>query len=269
MTSFETIIFEKVDDIGIITLNRPERFNAVSDQMTAELASAIDGLNKDDTTRALIITGAGQAFCAGADFKKGEAALGWASETATPEAFMRGYRDIVPRLICGLQALNVPTIAAINGVAVGLGCDMCLACDIRIACENTKLASIWIKRGFIPAAGGFWMLPRLVGVGRAAELIFSGRFVEAEEGERIGLYNKVVPALSLKNEAIKMAQSFTQNPPVGLKLTKMMLYRGLSMDFRTGIELAGAVQAVAHSTEDHIEAINAWREKRPPKYKGK
>ncbi|MBU2608329.1 MAG: enoyl-CoA hydratase, partial [Chloroflexi bacterium] len=123
--------------------------------------------------------------------------------------------------------------------------------------------------GLIPAAGGFWLLPRLIGLGRAAEIIFSGRFIQAEEGERLGLYNRVVPSTSLISEAIALAKSFTENPPIGLKFAKMMLYRGLSMDYRSGIELAGAVQAIAHGTEDHSEAINAWREKRKPSYKGK
>lgn len=268
MKKLETIIREKVGNIGIITLNRPDKFNAVNERMTQELLGVVEGLNQDESTRALIITGAGSAFCAGGDFTKG-GGLDWASETSTPEEFLRGYRDSVPRLMCGLQALNVPTIAAINGTAVGLGCDMTLACDIRIACENTRLSSIWVRRGLIPAAGGFWLLPRLVGLGRAADIIFSGRFIEAEEGERIGLFNRVVPAASLRSEAIKMAEGYLQNPPIGLKLAKMMLYRGLNLDFRSGIELAGAVQSVAHSTEDHAEAINAWREKRKPRYKGR
>jgi len=268
MADFQTIIFQRENDIGIVTLNRPEKFNAVNQKMTEELISLVGGLNEDKKTRALIITGAGQAFCSGGDFSK-EGGLDWASESSTNETFMSGYRETVPKIMCGLQALNVPTIAALNGVAVGLGCDLALACDIRIACENTKLSAIWIKRGLIPAAGGFWMLPRIVGLGRAAEIIFSGRAVQAEEGERIGLFNKVVPASSLKSEAIALAQSFTENPPIGLKLAKMMLYRGLSLDFRSGIELAGAVQAVAHSTEDHTESINAWREKRKPVYKGR
>jgi len=268
MADFQTLILEREDDISIVTLNRPERYNAVNELMIQEIIGLIESLNQDKQTRALIITGAGEAFCSGGDFKK-DASLEWASELSTDEAFMSGYREVVPRIMCGLQALNVPTIAALNGVAVGLGCDMALACDIRIACENTKMASIWIKRGLIPAAGGFWMLPRIVGLARAAEMIFSGRFIQAEEGERIGLFNKVVPSTSLRSEAIAMAKSFTENPPIGLKFAKMMLYRGLSMDYRSGIELAGAVQAIAHGTEDHAEAINAWREKRKPSYKSK
>ena len=268
MADFKTIILEQENDIGIVTLNRPERFNAINQKMSEELISLIESLNEDKKTRALIITGAGQAFCSGGDFSK-KSQLEWASELSTGETFMSGYRETVPKIMCGLQALNVPTIAALNGLAVGLGCDLALACDIRIACEHTKLAAIWIKRGLIPAAGGFWMLPRIVGVGRAAEIIFSGRFVEAEEGERIGLFNKVVPSPSLRSEAIALTQSFTENPPIGLKFAKMMLYRGLSLDFRSGIELAGAVQAVAHTTEDHAEAINAWREKRKPLFKGR
>lgn len=270
MKNFETIIWEKVEDTGIITLNRPDRFNAVNDRMIQELLTVVGGLNRDDSVRALIITGAGdKAFCAGADVKKDDAALDWDSDTTTPQAFMQGYRDTVPALMCGLQSLNVPTIAAINGVAVGLGCDLTLSCDLRIACENTRVASIWIKRGVIPAAGGFWLWPRVVGLGRALDIILSGRFIEAEEGERIGLYNRVVPAHSLRSGAIEMAKTYTANPPIAIKLAKMMVYRGLNMDFRAGIELAGAVQTVAHTTEDRAEAINAWREKRQPKFKGR
>ena len=268
MADLQTVIVEKENGICLVTLNRPERFNAVNEQMTQEISGLLGGLNEDKSIRALIITGAGKAFSSGGDFKK-DSALDWASETSSGETFMSGYREIVPRIMGGLQSLNVPTIAAINGPAVGLGCDMSLACDVRIACENTRLSPIWIKRGLIPAAGGFWMLPRIIGLGRAAELIFSGRFIEAEEGERIGLFNKVVPATSLRAEAIALAQTFTENPPIGLKFAKMMLYRGLSIDYRTGIELAGAVQAIAHTTEDHTEAMNAWREKRKGVYKGK
>lgn len=270
MEKFKTILWEKVKDIGIITLNRPERLNAINTQMTRELLTVIEGLNADSTVRALIITGAGdKAFCAGGDVKIADAALDWNTDTVSPDTFMQGYRDTVPRLMCGLQGLNIPTIAAINGFAVGLGCDLTLSCDVRIACRTTRLASIWIKRGTIPAAGGFWLWPKIVGLGRALDIILSGKFVDAEEGERIGLYNKVVPLRSLRSEAIKMASSYTANPPIAIKLAKMMVYRGLNIDFRSGIELAGAVQAVAHATEDRNEAVNAWREKRRPKFKGR
>jgi enoyl-CoA hydratase/carnithine racemase len=268
--NFEAIIWEKVEEIGIITLNRPDRFNAVNDQMIQEVCSVVDGLNKDDSVRALIITGAGdKAFCAGADVKKDDKALEWDKDTAPPETFLQGYRDTVIPMMCGLQGLKIPTIAAINGIAVGMGCDLTLSCDLRIACEKTRIASIWIKRGLVPAAGGFWLWPRIVGLGRALDIIFSGRFIEADEGERIGVFNRVVPANSLRSEAIKMAKGYTVNPPIALKLAKMMVYRGLNMDFRTGLELAGAIQTVAHTTEDRNEAINAWREKRQPTFKGR
>jgi enoyl-CoA hydratase/carnithine racemase len=268
--NFETIIWEKVEEIGILTLNRPERFNAVNDTLIREVISVVDGLNKDNSVRALIITGAGdKAFCCGADVKKDGQRLAWDKEDAPPESFLQGYRDSVVPIMCGLQGLNIPTIAAINGAAVGIGCDLSLSCDIRIACENTKIASIWVRRGVIPAAGGFWMWPRIVGLGRAMDIILSGRFIQAEEGERIGLFNKVVAAKDIKSEAIKLAQTYTANPPIALKLAKMMVYRGLNMEFRTGIELAGAVQTVAHLTEDRNEAMDAWREKRKPNFKGR
>jgi enoyl-CoA hydratase/carnithine racemase len=270
VNNFEAIIWEKVEEIGIITLNRPDRFNAVNDQMIQEVCSVVDGLNKDDSVRALIITGAGdKAFCAGADVKKDDKALEWDKDTAPPETFLQGYRGTVIPMMCGLQGLKIPTIAAINGIAVGMGCDLTLSCDLRIACEKTRIASIWIKRGLVPAAGGFWLWPRIVGLGRALDIIFSGRFIEADEGERIGVFNRVVPANSLRSEAIKMAKGYTVNPPIALKLAKMMVYRGLNMDFRTGLELAGAIQTVAHTTEDRNEAINAWREKRQPTFKGR
>jgi enoyl-CoA hydratase/carnithine racemase len=254
------VLFKKQDNIGIATLNRPKVYNAFNDQILDELAAVIAEVGRDETIRALILTGAGKAFCAGRDVTELE---------SNPAVFHAWYRKWIPILVSGLQNLRVPTIAAINGFAVGMGCDTALACDVRIACENTRIASIWIKRGLVPAESGFWLLPRIVGLGRAAELIFSGRFVEAEEGERIGLFNKVVKASNLMDEAIKMAKSFAQNPPAGLRLSKMLMYKGLSMDMSSGQELAGSLQAILTTTEDSKEAMAAFREKRKPKFKGK
>ncbi|HPQ43229.1 MAG TPA: enoyl-CoA hydratase-related protein [Syntrophales bacterium] len=266
-----TLLFEVKENIGIITFNRPERYNAINEQMLEEVIATIERVGNDHSIRGLILTGAGdKAFCCGADFGKGEPGQKMKfANSDDAQIFQDGYRSWVPKVVIGLQNLRVPTIAALNGYAVGMGCDTALACDIRIACENTKVASIWIKRGFLPAESGFYLLPRLVGLGRAAELILSGRFVEAEEGERIGLYNRIVPAAALLTESIGMAQAFAKNPAGALKLAKMVMYRGLDMDLLAGLELAGACQSILATSEDVKEAMNAWREKREPIFKGR
>ena len=165
--------------------------------------------------------------------------------------------------------MHVPTIAMINGDVVGLGFDISMACDIRTVSTDARMACIWVKRGIIPASGSLWMLPRLVGMARAADIIFSGRFVLADEAVRIGLVNIASPLAELKKETLKLVQSYTANPPIGIKLSKMVMNKSLAIDLSASLELSLANQSVAFTTEDHMEAINSWREKRKPVWKGK
>ena len=267
MISYETITYDIKDHIATVTLNRPERLNAINEEMGLDLISAIETASNDEEVRAFIITGAGRAFCSGGDWKGGETALKLITSPSA-EMFQRRLRKIVPKIILGLQNMHVPTIAMINGDVVGLGFDISMACDIRTVAENARMACIWVKRGLIPASGSLWMVPRLVGIARAADIIFSGRFIMAEEAERIGLVNLAVPLAELKNETLKLAQSYVANPPIGVKLAKMVMNKSLTMDFPASLELSVANQSIAFATEDHQEAIDAWRQKRAPVWKG-
>ncbi len=267
MATYETITFDVKDHIVTVTLNRPERLNAVNEQMGLDLISAIETVSNDDDVRALILTGAGRAFCSGGDWKGGETALKLIA-SPTAELFQRRLRRIVPRIILGLQNMPFPTIAMINGDVVGLGFDISMACDVRTIADNARMSCIWVKRNIIPASGSLWMLPRLVGLARAADIVFSGRFIMAEEAERIGLVNLAAPVAKLKDETLNLVQTYTANPPVGIKLAKMVMNKSLAMDLSVSLELSLANQSVAFTTEDHMEAIDAWREGRPPVWKG-
>ena len=268
MGSYETITYDTREHIATVTLNRPERLNAINEQMGLDLIAAIETANNDEDVRAFIITGAGRAFCSGGDWKGDESALNLI-ESPSAEMFQRRLRAIAPKIITGLQNMHVPTIAMINGDVVGLGFDIAIACDIKTVAEKARMACIWVKRGLIPAAGSLWMLPRLVGIARASDIIFSGRFITAEEAERIGLVNLAAPLAELKNETLKLAQSYVANPPIGIKLAKMVMYKGLAMDISSALELSVANQSIAFATDDHREAIEAWRQKRAPVFKNK
>jgi len=268
MVSYQTITYDVKDRIATVTLNRPERLNAINEQMGLDLISAIEAAQNDEDIRVFIITGAGRAFCSGADWTGDDSSLRLIGSQSA-EMFQRRLRPIVPKLIIGLQNLHVPTIAMINGDTVGLGFDMAMSCDIKTVAENARMACIWVKRGLIPASGSLWMLPRLVGVARASDIIFSGRFVMADEAEKIGLVNLAAPLADLKEETLKLAQSYVDNPPIGIKLAKMVMYKGLAMDISAALEMSIANQSIAFATEDHKEAIDAWREKREPIWKGK
>jgi len=267
MASYQTITYDIKDQIATVTLNRPERLNAINEQMGLDLISAIEAAQNDEDIRAFIITGAGTAFCSGGDWKGDKSALDLITSPSA-EMFQRRLRKIVPKIITGLQNLGVPTIAMINGDVVGLGFDISMACDIRTVAETARMSCIWVKRGIIPASGSLWMLPRLVGIARASDIIFSGRFIMSEEAVRIGLVNLSAPLAELKNETLKLAQSYVANPPIGIKLAKMVMNKSLAMDLSASLELSVANQSVAFTTEDHMEAINAWREKRKPVWKG-
>jgi 2-(1,2-epoxy-1,2-dihydrophenyl)acetyl-CoA isomerase len=264
---YQTIILAKEDKVATITLNRPERLNSINDLLIKELASAVDVVEKDDTVRVLIITGSGRAFSAGGDFKADEGRLKMVDKGSME--FKQNYSSFIAPFICKMQNLRIPTIAMVNGIAVGLGFDITLACDIRIGSQNTRFRVAWTKMGLVPAGGGTWLLPRIVGLGKAAELIFSARFIDAEEAKMIGILNKVVPASDLKVKALELAQAIAENPPLAVNQAKMNLYKGLGIDISSALELLGSSQALLMSTDDFKEAVAAFREKRAPSFHGK
>lgn len=261
--SYKTIIVEKDNGVSTLTLNRPERLNALTPDMAIEIRSAVNELACDPETRVLVITGAGRGFCAGADVSPGK----WQLDT-TPVAVTDRARE-GSELYKTLRNMMKPVIASVNGVAAGGGMGLALACDIIFASENARFGMTFIKIGIIPEMGGCYLLPRLVGVSKACELIFSGRIIDAREAERIGLVNRVVPPESLEAATKEFALSLAQGPTVAIGLAKRTIYQGLNMDFDAVLESEARAKAVVNFTEDYREAKKAFAEKRAPQFKGK
>ncbi len=269
--SYETIVYEKKDGVAVITLNRPERMNAFTDVMIREWASALDDARLDRDVRAVIVTGAGRGFCAGADLRGGSGIGGSSGGEGPPAAaerrnWLRDGVHMVPRAV---HLLDKPYIAAVNGSAVGAGMDMASMADLRIASESAKFAMSYVKVGLVPGDGGCYFLPRIVGVAKALELIWTGEFVDAQEALRIGYVTKVVPAGELMPATMEFAQRLAQGPAVAMQLAKRLVYRGLNADWQEAFEMAGSAMAITQSTEDAREGPRAFVEGRAPKFVGR
>jgi enoyl-CoA hydratase/carnithine racemase len=262
---YETILVEKKEGIEVLTLNRPERMNSLNEKLAAELVQALQEVNRDDEIRVLVLTGAGKGFCAGADvggMSAGE------RESKGAEEIRRGFRNI-QGVILGLHRLEKPTVAMVNGAAVGGGFDLACACDLRTGSENARFMVAFTRIGLFPGWGGTWLYPRIVGVPKAAEMLFTGDFLEAKEAERLGLLNKLVPAAELEKETMSLARRIANGPPIAIRLAKLQLYKGLEMDLETALQVAAACETITLTSEDHKEGVAAFREKRPPRYKGR
>ena len=263
---YEAIIYEKKDGIATITLNRPERLNAIGATMTEDLEHALDEANSDEEVRALIITGAGKGFCSGADLT---------SLTSTADQIARGLVDRSPSAggirsyTLQIQNSEKPTIAAVNGAAVGAGLSIALACDIRIASDKARFSQIFIKRGLVPDNGSSYFLPRVVGMAKACEIVFTGDFLDAEQARDYGLVSRVVPHDELMSEARGLATRIAAGPPIAMKLAKRALYRGATTDLASALEFEGYMQGICFNTEDFKEGVAAFLEKREPEFKGK
>ncbi|MDQ7096697.1 enoyl-CoA hydratase-related protein [Desulfosporosinus sp. PR] len=258
--AYETIIVAIEEGIATITLNRPEVLNALNSQVFEELADAAAKLGADDSVRAVIITGGDKVFAAGADIK-GMASLSAVDVAASARPSMKAFNL--------LENMRKPVIAAVCGYALGGGCELTLAADVRIAAANAQFGLPEIKLGILPGGGGTQRLPRLIGAGKAKELIFSGDFISAEEALRIGLVNKVVPAEQLLPEAQKMARKFASRGAVALGLAKTCINEGLRMDLELGLQYEHKCFSLLFATEDQKEGMQAFIEKRKPTFRGK
>lgn len=267
---YETIILERRGNVALLTLNRPERLNALSPQMTDELAAALDAVDDDDEARVLVITGAGRGFCSGADVggMRNERQEG-AGSTRSAEALRQGLIRSAGRVQPRIQKLRVPTIAMVNGAAVGAGCDLAMACDLRTGCEKTRFMNAFVRIGLFPGWGGTWLYPRVMGVGRALEFLYTGEFMESEEAGRLGVINRLVPSEELERETMALAGKIASGPPIAMRLAKMQVYGGLDMDFETALGVAAACETITLSSEDHREGVAAFREKRQADFKGR
>jgi len=272
MPDYQYIILEKdpVEHIARLTINRPDRRNALHDDATDEMGQAIDDVAADDDIRVLVLTGAGDAFCAGGDLNalQGGSDPGmWVSENT--DDIRRSFR-LAQRMILGIQRMEKPVIAMINGVAVGAGFDLACACDIRIASEKARFMVAYVRIGLFPGFGGTWLYPRALGsLGKAAVLMFTGDFMEADEGYRLGFLNRLVNEDNLESTTMEIARKIAAGPPIAIRLSKLMLYKGLEFDLETALKMAAAAETITLTSYDHIEGTRAIRESRKPLYEGR
>ena len=262
--AFETVLLSKEASIATITLNRPAVLNAMSPQLNAELYQAVDDVAKDESIRAVVITGAGRAFCAGGDVSLDVAEI----DKMTPFEY-RDYIGEFAKVIKNIIDMEKPVIAAVNGVAVGGGCDLAMACDIRIASENARFGVAYVRMGMVPELGGMYFLPRLVGVGWAKLLTFTGDLIEARQAEQIGLVEKVVPAVDFDASVKSLAEKLANGPTRTIGMAKIAINKSFHMDFETSLDYAQGLGFMLSQTEDHKEGYTAFLEKRAPVYKGR
>ena len=262
------ITLEKKGPIAILTLNRPDAMNALGSPGDGDAIAAVCAeVNADRAVRCAVLTGAGRAFSAGGDIKAMRDRAGAFSGSGAE--IRENYRSNIHRLARALYGLEMPVIAAVNGPAIGLGCDVACLADIRIAADSAKFGVTFLKLGLIPGDGGAWLLPRSIGMSRAAELLFTGDVIDAATAQAWGLVSRVVPGDRLLDEALALATRIAAQPPHALRLAKSLLRQGQTASYDTIMEMSAAAQAIMHLTEDHAEGVAALIEKRAPTFTGR
>jgi enoyl-CoA hydratase/carnithine racemase len=263
----EPVLYEKDGHVAIVTMNRPENRNAVTD---SELCDALIGACRraaeDPHLRCVILTGNGPAFSSGGNLKHMRDGVGTFAGSAAE--IREGYRRGIQRLVLAVWELEIPVVAAVNGPAYGAGCDLTLACDVRIAAERAVFAENFVRVGLISGDGGSWLLPRAVGLSRAAEMTFTADPVDAATALAWGLVSRVVPEAELVEAAKVLAARIAANPPRQLRMAKRLLREGQRVDLPTLLELAAAFQGALHHTADHREAVASLLDKREAVFKG-
>ena len=259
---YNMITLERQNGIGAVTLNRPEKMNAICPELVLDLLNVIEELRKDDTIRVILLTGAGPAFCAGGDVSS------LLSSTDNPVELMESSRQGA-RIISGMRTMLKPWIAAVNGPAIGAGCNLALGCDMIIAGENASFSQAFVNLGLHPDTGGIYLTTRLVGTAKACELIFTGKTIGADEAERIGLINQVVPPDQLQETAKKLAMKLAHGPSKAIGMAKASIYQAVTMNMESVLEAEVRAASLSIATEDAREGIKAILEKRKPEFKGK
>ena len=261
------ILYEQTGNVVTLTLNRPHKRNVLSgNNLFAAFEDHFTRINADLSVRAVILTGAGKSFCAGGDVKEMRDKEGMFG--GTPGEIQNRYRTGIQRIPMAFTRLDVPIIAAVNGFAIGAGCDLACMCDMRIAGESSKFAESFVKLGIVPGDGGAWLLPRVVGFSKACEMALTGDSIDAKEALACGLVSRVVPDAELMTEARKLAQRIAVNPPHAVRMAKRLLMEGRHTRLDTLLEMSAAMQSLAHATADHREAATAFPEKRRPNFTG-
>lgn len=258
---FKDILLVKKKNMAILTLNRPEVLNAFSLEMRQDIGQAFQEISEDDDIRALIITGAGRAFSAGGDMKS------WGDSKDTN--IMKTITEAAHRAVTNLIALEKPVIAMVNGDAIGAGCNLALACDLVIASENARFGEVFVKVGLGPDWGGAYLLPRLVGLAKAKELIFTGKIISAKEACEIGLINRVVSNEDLEMEVMKLAEKLSNMATKAIGMGKTFLHKAWNMDIDEVLEYEAQMQSELMKTTDHQNAVKSFLNKRKPVFNGK
>ncbi|MEV6139438.1 crotonase/enoyl-CoA hydratase family protein [Nocardia sp. NPDC051990] len=264
----EPVLIERTGDVVVWTLNNPDARNPISDAETVDaLERAVSVVNADPSVRVAILTGAGTAFSSGGNIKHMRDRTGMFG--GAPAELRQGYRHGIQRIPKALYHCEIPTIAAVNGPAIGAGCDLALMCDMRIAADTATFAESFAKVGIIPGDGGAWLLPRAVGMARASQMAFTGEPIDAATALAWGLVSAVVEPDALLDAANALAARVAANPPHALRMTKKLLREGQWQSLESLLELSAALQAIAHQTDDHHEAVSAMLERRAPKFTGR
>lgn len=267
------LLFEVKDGIATITLNRPEARNAFSVEMIELWIKALEEVRDNDDIRVLVITGNGRAFCAGGDIKSMQKGLGFLDLNGREEDFSttglarkNSLWKHVQRIPLLMEEIDKPTIAAINGDAIGAGLDMTLQCDLRIASSQARFGEGYVKVGIVPGDGGGYYLPRLIGLDKALELLWTGRIIDVEEASQIGLITRYVAHDDLMDEVYKVASTFAEGPQQAIRLIKRTVYQGQRTDLRTSLDMVSSFMGLVTEHPDYEEGMNAIIEKRKPKF---
>jgi enoyl-CoA hydratase/carnithine racemase len=261
------LLVEKSDHVATITLNRPERLNAISISMLNALSEALVDADKDPEVRVVVLTGSGRGFCAGLDLQDQQSGEGIGSAGGVGAAVGRfDLRDAPPTV---LHALDKPTICALNGGAAGYGMDLALGCDIRIASDASKISAAFTKRGVLPESGGTWLLPRIVGWSKACEIMFTGRTLTPAQCLDLGIVSDVVPAADLMTHVLAMAKEIAANAPLAVQATKRMMRMGQDETFEANVHHVYLQLLPLFRSKDFTEGVQSFLEKREPKFEGR
>lgn len=265
MKEEKTVTLTREGHVGVISLNRPQLFNAINDQLSTELLEKLNEASQDDEIRAVVLTGNGKAFCSGQDLNDRSAIQLKGEKISLGDSVRNRYNPI----IMALAQMKKPVIAAVNGVAAGAGCSLALACDIRFITPETRFVEAFVRIGLAPDSGSSYFLPRLVGIGRALEIAMTGRDIKADEALQIGLAQRMVESDQLLSETLAFAKQLAEGPTVAIGLTKQAIYKGMELSLEEALEFEAVAQEEAGQTADFLEGIQAFAGKRKPEYRGR
>jgi 2-(1,2-epoxy-1,2-dihydrophenyl)acetyl-CoA isomerase len=263
--AYELIAVSQDGSVAWITLDRPDRLNALTGTMSHELEKAFSEAGRDHGVRCIVLTGEGRGFCAGQDLTEFEAAYSAGERPDIAEHLRTSYHRMIPVVV----RTPKPVIAAINGVAAGAGLSLALACDLRVASDEARFTQAFVKIGLIPDSGGSYLLPRTVGYPKALELSITGDMIDAKEALDIGLVNRVLPAASFRDEVSALANRLASMPTLAIAATKALFQRSQDLSLDEALDQEAIAQAEMGRTQDHVEGVNAFVEKREPRFEGR